>query len=71
MKLQDQYILVSFDVVCLFTNVLVEETLQIIGTKMETEQESIHQFNLKAGFIMKLLELCMQITYFEVGGHVL
>jgi hypothetical protein len=68
MALQDQNILVSFDVVCLFTDVLVEETLQIIRMKMETEQESIHQFNLKAGVITELLEFCMKITYFQVAG---
>jgi hypothetical protein len=42
--LQDQDILVSFDVVSLFTNVPIEESLQIIKTKLDTDQEKIQHF---------------------------
>jgi hypothetical protein len=65
--LQDQDILVSFDVVVLFTNVPVEESLQIIKTKIDTDQEKIH-FNLKTEVIMEILEVCMRTIYFQVDN---
>jgi hypothetical protein len=38
-ELQDQDILVSFDMASLCTNVSIEESLQIIKTKLDTDQE--------------------------------
>jgi hypothetical protein len=60
-ELQDQEILVRFDVVSLFTNVPIEESLQIIKTKLDTDQEKIH-FNLKTEVIMEILEVFMKTT---------
>jgi hypothetical protein len=65
-ELQDQDILVSFDVVSLFTNVPIEESLQIIKSKLDTYLEKIQHFNLKIEVIMELLEVCMRTTYFQV-----
>jgi hypothetical protein len=65
-ELQDQDILFSFDVVSLFTNVPIEESLQIIKTKLDMDQEKIQHFNLKTEVIMEILEVCMRITYFQV-----
>jgi hypothetical protein len=53
-------------VVSLFTNVPVEESLQIIKTKLDTDQEKIQHFNLKTEVIMEILEVCMRTTYFQV-----
>jgi hypothetical protein len=52
-------------VVSLFTNVLIEESLQIIKTKLDTDQEKIH-FNLKTEVIMEILEVCMRTAYFQM-----
>jgi hypothetical protein len=65
-ELQDQDILVSFDVVSLFTNVPIEESLQIIKTELDTDQEKIQHLNLKTEMIMEILEVCMRTTYFQV-----
>jgi hypothetical protein len=67
-ELQDQDILVIFDVVSLFTNVRIKESLQIIKTKLDTDQEEIQHFNLKAGVIMEILEVCMRTMYFQVDN---
>lgn len=61
-KLQDS----SFDVISLFTNVPVKETLQIIKTKLETEWERIQQFNRKTVVIMDLPEVYLKTTFFQV-----
>jgi hypothetical protein len=63
-ELQDQDILVSFDVVSLFTNVQIEESLQVIETKLDTDQEKIEHFNLKTEVIVEIFEVCMRTTYF-------
>jgi hypothetical protein len=52
--------------VSLFTNVPIEESLQIIKTKLDTDQEKNIYFNLKTEVILEILEVCMRTTYFQV-----
>jgi hypothetical protein len=51
-ELQDQDILVSFDMVSLFTNVPIKQSLEIVKTKLDTDQEKVQHFNLKTEVIM-------------------
>jgi hypothetical protein len=45
----------------------IKESLQIIKTKLGTDQKKIH-FNLKTEVIMEILEACMRTTYFQVDN---
>jgi hypothetical protein len=58
--------LVSFDVVSLFTNVPVDETIQLIRNKLQNDRTLMERSSLEVGAIMELLEVCLKTTYFQV-----
>jgi hypothetical protein len=58
--------LVSFDVVSLFTNVPVDETLQVIRYKLHNDSTLAEPSVLQVEAIMELLEICLRTTYFHV-----
>jgi hypothetical protein len=64
--LQKQDIFASFDVVSLFTNVTVDETLQVIRVRLENDNTLTERSVLKVDAIMELLEVCLRTTYFNV-----
>jgi hypothetical protein len=59
-------ILVSFDVVSLCTNVLVNEALQVIRNKFSLDDTLPNRSSLQTEDIMELLEVCVRTTYFQV-----
>jgi hypothetical protein len=58
--------LVCFDVVSLFTNVPVDEALQVIRNKLHNNNTLAERSVLQVGSIMELLEVCLKTAYFQV-----
>jgi hypothetical protein len=58
--------LVSFDVVSLFTNVQVDEALQVIRKDLRNDDTLAERSVLQAEATMELLEVCMNTVYFLV-----
>jgi hypothetical protein len=63
--LQSSHTLVSFDVVSLFTNVPVDEALQVIRNKLYNDDTLAELSVLQVEAIMELLEVCLRTTYFQ------
>jgi hypothetical protein len=61
--------LVSFDVVSLFTNVPVEEALQVISSKLQKDETLASRSSLQVDALMELLEVCLKTTYFQVDNR--
>jgi hypothetical protein len=65
MNLEDSDTLVSFDIVSLFPNVLVQETLEVISKKLHSEHTVSEHSTLSVEANMKLL----RITNLLWEGH--
>ncbi|KAJ8911005.1 hypothetical protein NQ315_011270 [Exocentrus adspersus] len=59
-------LLVSFDVVSLFTNVPVDKTLSIVRNKLENDNNLKDRTKLNVSVFMELLTLCIKTTYFQL-----
>jgi hypothetical protein len=59
-------ILVSFDVVSMFTNIPVDEALDVINAELLKDDTVESRSGLQLGPIMELLEVCLKTTYFQV-----
>jgi hypothetical protein len=57
-NLQSSDTLVSFDVVSLFTNVPVDEALQVIRNKLHNDDTLAERSPLQVEAIMELLDVC-------------
>ena len=60
----------SHDVVSLFTNVPVDEALQVIKSKLEQDKDLHKRTNLKVDDIIELLQFVMTTTYFLFRGKI-
>jgi hypothetical protein len=58
--------LIGFDVVSLFSNVPVDEALQVIRNKLHNNDTLAERSVLQVEAIMKLLEVCLRTTYLQV-----
>jgi hypothetical protein len=58
--------LVSYDVVSLFTNVPVEEALQVIRNKLHNVDKLAERSVLQIEAIIELLQVCLRTTYFQL-----
>jgi hypothetical protein len=67
-NLQSLDTLVSFDVVSLFTNVPVDEALQVIRNKLHNDNTLAEWSVLQVEAILELLEVCLKTTYFQVDN---
>jgi hypothetical protein len=65
-NLQSSDTLVSFDIVSLFTNVPIDEALQVIGNKLHNDDTLAERSVLQVEDIMELLEVYLRTTYFQV-----
>jgi hypothetical protein len=65
-NLQSLDIFASFDTVNLFTNVPVDETLQVISNKLHNIYTLVRWSVLQPEAIMELLEICLRTTYLQV-----
>jgi hypothetical protein len=65
-KVQGSNILVSVDVVSLFTAVPIDEALQVIQNKLSLVETLPNRSSLQIEDVIQLLEVCVRATYFQV-----
>ena len=68
-KLGPEEMLVSFDVSSLFTNVPIQEAVQVIKRELKEDQSLPSRTSLKPERITELLEICLITTYFRFQGR--
>ena len=68
-KLEEDESLISFDVKSLFTNVPVEESVDIMKNRLEKDSTLSNRTNLSAAQVACLLHLCLTTTYFTYNGN--
>jgi hypothetical protein len=66
-NLQKQDILASFVVASRFTNVHIDEALQVIRGRLENDNTLMERCVLKVHAIMEFLEVGLRTTYFQVN----
>ena len=66
--LAEDEVLVSFDVVSLFTNIPIGEALQVIQERLWVDESLGDRTALSADRVVELLEVCLKSTYFSYGG---
>jgi hypothetical protein len=66
--LEEGEIFVSHDVVSLFTNTPIEETLKIIRTRLELDKDLKNRTLLEVDDIMVLMNFVLTTTYFSFRG---
>ena len=66
--LQEDDILVSFDVTALFTKVPVDKSVDVIHDKLESDPTLANRTQLSAVHVRDLLLLCLKTTYFLYDG---
>ena len=68
MKLEEHEVLVSFDVKSLFTNVPVDEALEVIQAKLLHDETLVERTGIPPHYVTHLSELCLRSTYFVFHG---
>ena len=66
LKMQEDEMMVSFDVISLFTSVLVKDALLAVKRRLDDEEKLQERWGFASGTMMKLLELCLTTTYFKL-----
>jgi len=69
-QLEEDEILISHDMVSLFTNTPVTESLKIIRERLEQDSEWKSTTMLEVDDVMELLEFVLTTTYFSFRGHI-
>ena len=67
-KVQDDEVMASYDVLSLFTNVPVDESVHIIRSKLQDDETLEDRTPLSPNRVAELLELCQKSTYFSYSG---
>ena len=63
-------VLVSFDVISLFTNIPIDEAVDVIHRKLAAEEDDlVVRTPLPVERIAELLQLCLKSTYFSYNGE--
>ncbi|XP_072178157.1 uncharacterized protein [Diadema setosum] len=68
--LEEHEVLVSFDVVSLFTNTPIDQSIQIVRDRLQKDSELHKRTNLTVDDIIKLLEFILSTTYFSFDGKI-
>ena len=58
--------LVSFDVTSLFTQVPIDEALRVVEEQLTKDQTLGERTNIPVSQMVKLVELCLRTTYFQL-----
>lgn len=61
-------VMVSYDVSSLFTNIPVDELLDIVRSKLENDASLLERTNLPVSSIMELLRVCVNSSYFQFNS---
>ena len=67
-KLEEDEVLVSHDVVALFLSIPIPEAMKIIGERLEEDTTLAKRMNRSANNIIELLQFTMSTTYFSFKG---
>ena len=68
--MKEEEVLVSLDVTSLFTNVPINEAVDVIHRKLAAEEDDLMvRTPLPAERIAELLQLCLKSTYFNYNGE--
>ena len=66
--IEDDEILISYDVTALFTSVPTDKALAYIKARLESDSSLSERTPLTPEQITRLLEICLNCTYFTFGG---
>jgi hypothetical protein len=67
-NLQNEDYIVGFDVVSLFTNLLMEEVLQVIRSRLSTDPSLPERSPLQVDDVTEVRGICFTTMYFEFEG---
>ena len=68
LRVEEDEMLISFDVTSLFTNVSIDEAVQVIYDKLQGDKTLADRATLSPDRVAELLEACLSSTYFSYGG---
>ena len=68
MRVEENEVLVSFNVKSLFTNVPVDKALEVIQAKLLDDETLVERTGIPPHHVTHLLELCLRSTYFVFHG---
>ena len=68
LRIEVDEVLVSFDMSSLFTNVPVDEAVQVIRDRLQQDEMLADRTTLSPDKVADLLEMCLKSTYFSYGG---
>ena len=65
MEIEDGDLLVSFNVVSLFTQVPIDEALKVIEQRLKEDETLMDRTSISVEEICELTKLCLKSTYFQ------
>ncbi len=63
-QLEEDDVMVSFDVTALFPSVPVDRSLEVVQDLLEKDNTLTDRTNISISHIIELLESCLRLTYF-------
>ena len=69
LRVEEDEMLVSFDVSSLFTYVPIDEAVQVIRDRLRGDETLVNRTTLSPDRVGELLEACLRSTYFCYGGE--
>ena len=67
LRVEEDEMMVSFDVSSLFTNVPIDEAVQVICDRLRRDETLVNRTTLSPDRVAELLETCLKSTYFCYG----
>ncbi len=69
-QLEEDDVMVSFDVTALFPSVPVDRSLEVVQDLLEKDNTLTDRTNISISHIIELLESCLRLTYFIYDGQI-